>query len=154
ITISRSDGGVTTGTTQIAELSPGLFTANSNGQGAAAALVLRIKADGTQRYESAAHFDPGQNKFVTTPIDLGDETDQVFLILFGTGFGAMSSTTAVNVKLGGVNVPVLFAGPQGDYAGLNQLNLSLSRSLAGLGEVDVTLTVDNETTNKVRVRIE
>jgi hypothetical protein len=45
--VSVSDGLLT-----IAGTSPGLFAANSNGQGVAAALVLRVKADNSQIYET------------------------------------------------------------------------------------------------------
>ncbi|MCI0347979.1 MAG: hypothetical protein L0Z53_01010, partial [Acidobacteriales bacterium] len=153
INITLDDGRAVTGTTQIVKVWPGLFTANSSGTGAAAGLVLRIRADGSQSNESLVRFDHEQNKFAPAAIDLGEETDQVFLILFGTGFSAISSTSTVSVKVGGVDVPVLYAGAQRDYAGMDQLNLRLPRSLMGKGEVDVTLTVDSITSNAVRVSI-
>ncbi|MGH9842404.1 MAG: hypothetical protein ACREEM_26965, partial [Blastocatellia bacterium] len=47
ISVTSSDGSVSTGVSQITSVAPGLFTANARGQGVAAALALRIKADGT-----------------------------------------------------------------------------------------------------------
>ncbi|MGH9671628.1 MAG: hypothetical protein ACRD44_00470, partial [Bryobacteraceae bacterium] len=41
----------------------------------------------------------------------------------------------------------------GEFAGLDQVNLRLSASLAGRGEVDIVLTVDGKTANVVRVNI-
>ncbi len=70
---------------QIVPVSPGLFTANSNGQDVAAAVLFRLAGDGAQSYEAISQFDAQQNKFVPLPLDLGPDTDQVYLLLFGTG---------------------------------------------------------------------
>ncbi|MGH7187514.1 MAG: hypothetical protein ACREIB_14700, partial [Pseudomonadota bacterium] len=75
ITVTSGDGAIFTGTAQIAPVAPGLFSANASGQGVAAAVALRIKADGAQSFEPVARFDAAQNKFVTMPIDLGPESD-------------------------------------------------------------------------------
>src|SRR5262249_16964923 len=73
MTITSGDGSIATGTAQIASVSPGLFSANSDGQGAAAAFALRVKADGTQSIEPVIQFDAGQNKFIPAPINLGPD---------------------------------------------------------------------------------
>jgi hypothetical protein len=77
-------------------LDPSLFTVSATGMGLAAAVVLRVKADGSQSYESIAQFDAAQNKHVPVPIDfgpsLGTDSDQIFLVLFGISeLGAMDS---------------------------------------------------------------
>lgn len=157
VTITSGDGAISMGTIRIATVAPGLFTANASGRDAAAALALRVKADGTQSYEPVVQFDAAQNKFVTLPIDLGPEagaaTDQVFLVASGTGFRFRSSLLAVSLRIGGVDAPVTFAGAQGTYAGLDQLNARIPRSLAGRGEVEVVLTVDGQSSNPVRLNI-
>src|SRR5207302_11143509 len=61
ITITSGDGSISLGTVQIAPVAPGLFAANSNGQGVAAAVALRVKGDGTQSFESIAQFNIAQN---------------------------------------------------------------------------------------------
>ncbi|MGH9765795.1 MAG: hypothetical protein ACREAB_00035 [Blastocatellia bacterium] len=136
-------------TMSVAAISPGLFTANADGQGVPAAVALRIR-NGAQTYEPVARFDGAQNKFVPAPIDLGDGNDQVFLVLFGSGVRGRSSLDKVSVKIGGIDAQALYAGPQG-LPGLDQMNVALPRSLAGLGEVDVILTVDGRIANTVRV---
>src|SRR5262249_17278852 len=98
-------------------------------------------------------FDSAQNRFVAIPIDLSDASEQVFLILFGTGLRNYSAPANVSVKIGGANSAVQFAGPQGRLAGLDQVNALLSRSLAGRGEVDVVVTVDGRASNTVIVKI-
>lgn len=106
----------------------------------------------TQSSEPIAQFDAPSGRFVARPIDLGPETDQVFLILFGTGIrGGTTISTAANV--GGFNAPVEYAGAQGSFTGLDQINLRLPRTLAGRGEVDVLITVKGKPANPVKVRI-
>ncbi|MGH9842318.1 MAG: virginiamycin B lyase family protein [Blastocatellia bacterium] len=154
VTISSGDGRAATGTVQIAVVAPGLFAANADGRGVAAANVLRIKADDSQIYESpAAVFDAAQNRFVARAIDLGPESDRVFLILFGGGFRFRMALSAVTVKIGGMDATVGFAGAQGELAGLDQVNVQLPRGLAGRGEVDVVLSVDGRTANTVTVKV-
>jgi uncharacterized protein (TIGR03437 family) len=135
-------------------VAPGVFTANSNGRGPAAAYALRVRADGSRRNEPVAQYDPVIRQFVTTPIDLGPETDQVFLVLFGTGWRNRSLTGGVVVTVSGVEAPVTFAGAQPSFAGLDQINALLPRSLMGKGEVDLVVTVDGKTANTVKVSIE
>jgi uncharacterized protein (TIGR03437 family) len=154
VTITSGDGTVSTGLALIkAAVAPGLYTANGNGQGVAAAVAVRIKADGSQQIEPVAQFDAAQNKFVARPLDLGPETEQVFLILFGTGIRQRSSLSAVIATIGGAYAEVSFAGASPDFVGLDQINVRVPRSLAGRGEVDVLLTVEAQMANAVRVNI-
>ena len=152
VIVTSGSGAVTTGTTRFAAVAPGLFAANADGRGVAASLALRVR-NGVQSYEPLARFDPMANRFVAVPIDLGPEGDEVFLVLFGTGFRARSALTAVMAQVGGVSAPVLFAGSQGNLSGLDQANLALPRSLVGRGEIDVTLTVDGKAANSVQIAI-
>ncbi len=157
VTITSGDGKVSTGVVQIAAVAPGLVSANASGQGVAAGVALRVKADGTQSYEPIAEFNQAQNRFVAKPIDLGPDlgnaTDQVFLILYGTGFRNRSALAAVACKIGGADAEVLFAGAAPSFVGLDQSNVRLPRSLGGRGEVDVVMTVDGKAANTVRVAV-
>jgi uncharacterized protein (TIGR03437 family) len=160
VTVKLNNEIVGVGEIQIQPIAPGLFTANANGQGIAAADLLRVKANGTQSYEYIARFDQTQNKFVSIPIDLSVATDdKVFLILYGTGLRNhgnltnLTNLTNVTVTMGGTNAQVLYAGAQGDLVGLDQINVAIPRSLIGRGEIDVALTVNGRVTNTVRVNI-
>ncbi|MEO6727172.1 MAG: hypothetical protein ABIU20_02465, partial [Blastocatellia bacterium] len=144
---------VAEGAVAINAVAPSLFAANSSGAGLAAAVVLRVKADGTQIFEPLSRFDTAQNAFVPVPIDFGADTDRIFLLLYGSGIRGRSGLTAVGVQAGGTDAPVSYAGPQNDFAGLDQINAELSRSLKGRGEVTVRLTVDNRAANAVTVTI-
>ncbi len=151
--VTNSEGRIATSTVTIAPVAPALFAANANGRDVAAAVVLRIKADGTQVYEMVATFDSAQNRFVAVPIDLGLESDQVFLVGYGTGIRGRSALSAVTAKIGGLNSEVLFADAAAGFFGLDQLNIRLSRSLIGRGEVDVELTVEGVAANVVKLRM-
>jgi uncharacterized protein (TIGR03437 family) len=130
-------------------VAPGLFTANANGSGVPAAVLLRIKADGSQSFEPVAELNPTTNRYVPRPIDFVNETDRLILLLFGTGFRGRSNLEAVVLRFGDLTVPVQFAGAQGDLVGLDQLNVELPRTLRGRGEVNLTGTVDGRTVNAV-----
>lgn len=147
IIVTSGAGQVSRGEAQIAWTAAGLFSADASGQGLAAAVVLRVRANGQQVYEPVAHFDQSLNRFVAAPIDFGPSGDQLFLILFGTGFRYRASAAA---SLGGTSVNMLYAGP-GPFVGLDQCNVNLPRSLAGRGEVNVALTIDGRAANTVRV---
>jgi uncharacterized protein (TIGR03437 family) len=143
---------VGTGSLAIASVVPGLFAANANGQGVIAAVLLRIKADGTQSYEAVAQLNAATNRYEAVPIDFGAATDQLFLVAYGTGFRYRSALSAVTCTVGGANAAVSYAGEQGALVGLDQLNVALPRSLAGRGSADVVLSVDGKTTNTVTVQ--
>jgi len=93
-------------------------------------------------------FDP--KTLAATPVDLGSSGDQIYLELYGTGLRGGSATATV----GGVNVPVIGPVPQGQFIGLDQINLGpLPRTLAGRGEVEIALMVAGQPSNVVTVTI-
>ncbi len=153
VTVTSRNGTISTGSLNIASVAPGFFTANSSGQGLAAAVVLRVKADNSQSFEPVARFDPALNRVVAVPIDLGPETDQLFLIAYGTGMRFRSSLMTTSANIGGMIANVLYAGPAEGFVGLDQCNLPISRALAGRGQVNVILTVDGKTANTVTIEI-
>jgi uncharacterized protein (TIGR03437 family) len=57
------------------------------------------------------------------------------------------------MKIGGADASVIFAGAQGGFVGLDQVNVRVPRSLAGAKEVDLILTVDGKQVNTARVSI-
>ena len=138
---------------QITDVAPGIFTADASGKGLAAASVLRVSSDGTRRFERVAEFDASQNRFRALPIDLGSESDQVFLVLYGTGIRNRSTLSAVNMNIGGITAQILYAGDQGSYVGLDQINARLPRILSGRGDVDIVISVDGFNANTVGVNI-
>jgi uncharacterized protein (TIGR03437 family) len=115
--------------TTIAATSPGIFTANGNGQGAPAAVLLRVSPDNARSTEFP--FASGASGFVAAPIRFGD--DRLFLDLYATGVRGSSS---VQVVLGAQTITPLYAGAQPQYPGLDQVTFELPRSVSGVGKVD------------------
>ena len=67
------------------------------------------------------------------------------VVVPGNLFGPLPYTLAnVKVTINDISVPILYAGPQPDFAGLDQVNVPLILSLRGSGESNVVLTVDGQ----------
>jgi len=155
-TVTVVSGGVTTSTgyVQIANVAPGIFSANSTGNGLVSGVALRVAGTGTPSFEPIVSYDPELQQFVPVPVDLGPATDQVYLVLFATGLRNRSDLSGVSVQVGGQNVAVSYAGEAPGLTGVDQINLGpLPRSLAGSGTVNLVLTVDGKIANTVQVTI-
>ena len=139
LSVDSDQGLRATGTLTLAPVAPAIFTADGSGRGRPAAWVARLNAAGQQTLTLAAE-----------PFALGPATDQVVLVLYGTGWRGARDW---RVTIGGEVAEVLFAGRQAEFAGLDQLNVRLPRSLAGRGEVSVVATADGVAANLVTLRI-
>ena len=133
---------------------PWLYSVDVSGEGLAAANVQRVSAGGTYTYEAAVRYDEQQEAYVPVPVAFGPESEQLYLLLYGAGIRNRSSLEAVTAHVGDLELPVSYAGPQGFYPGLDQVNVLLPRSLAGAGRVDVRLTVDGLRSNTVELEFE
>jgi uncharacterized protein (TIGR03437 family) len=142
---------ISRGIVEIANIAPAIFTANANGEGVPAATALRFRGDGSVSEEFVFSNAPlGSREPV--PINLGSESDRVFLILYGTG---IRNAAAVMAVAGGVPITEgIFFGAQPQFAGLDQVNVQLPRALIGRGVVDVSLTVDGIVSNVVRISVQ
>ena len=86
-------------------------------------------------------------------IDAGGAGERVFLMLFGTGIRGRSSTENVSVTIGGRRLAAEAAVAQGEYPGLDQVNVELPPDLAGAGLLDLLITADGVHSNRVRLLI-
>ena len=149
-----SAGAVQTAPIQIARVSPALFTANGTPDGPPAASALRIKSDGARELEPVAKLDFYGLFYEPAPLDLGPAGDRVYLLLYGTGIARRRSLASVVVTVGGRRVPVVYAGPQDEFPGLDQVNVELPRSLIGAGEVQVVVAVDGYVANVTKIAVQ
>ncbi len=137
-TVRHTAGGVTVmSALNIVAVYPGIFKQNI--ENLAAAQVARIR-DGRTIYEA-----------VSGPIVIGPATEQATLVLYGTG---LNTATTVTATIGGNVVPVAYAGPQGTYAGLDQINIPLPASLALSGRVEIVVSASLKPSNPVQVTIQ
>lgn len=151
VRILNGDSTPPTTTVEVAAVAPGLFTVNGAGTGVPAAIAIR-RSIATQTDEAVPVFQCDANSCVSVPIDMGSDA-QVFLELFGTGIRGRSSLANVTATIGGVNVQVLFAGAQGQFPGLDQVNVTLPSNTDLHGEKDLVLTVDGQAANTVRINL-
>ena len=107
----------------------------------------RIKADGMRSVEPIAQLDAGQGKYLPVAIDVRNPAEQVYLTIYGTCFRNLASLNDMTVNVSSATTPPVYAGPAGQYPGLDQMNLLLPASLAGKGQVYVVIAIgdlDNE----------
>jgi uncharacterized protein (TIGR03437 family) len=155
ITVRKQDGATMAGDLLVKSVAPGMFAANADGQGLGSMLAVRIGAGGARTWTPLARYDAVQQRFVAVPLALSATTDPVHLVVFGSGWRGRSALTEVTAEIGGVSVPVTFAGAQGDLVGLDQLNLGpLPRTLAGRGSVNVVIRVESKRANVVTLTIQ
>ena len=107
---------------------PALFSADSSGSGVAAAFLILAHSDGTQDVVPVFQCNAGACK--TVPLSLGTPSDVAVLSFYGSGF---DGATNVRVRIGVTELVPDYAGAQGQYPGLDQVNVRLPSSLAGLG---------------------
>jgi uncharacterized protein (TIGR03437 family) len=134
---------------QIATVAPGLFALDTAGLAAAYTIVV-----GPGNTQTVAPIFAVQNgSIIAVPIALSQlSTDQVYLILYGTGIRGAGNN--VTVAINGINAPVLYSGPQVQYADLDQVNVLLPPQLAGSSHANIVLSAAGITSNTVNVLIQ
>ncbi|HSW51481.1 MAG TPA: hypothetical protein VLH09_14945 [Bryobacteraceae bacterium] len=139
---------------QISTVAPAVFSANSDGRGVAAAIAVHVQPGGAQRWHHVFTDSAPVGSRTSVPIDLGPAGETVYLVLFGTGIRGRTELAAVQATVGGVPAVVEYAGAQGSFEGLDQVNLRLPpKSAIPRGEIDLILTVDGQSANRVTVSI-
>src|SRR5690606_8157907 len=109
---------VASGPAEIQRVAPQLFVSTEGG--IVAGYGVRVADDGAQTIEDLVRRLPN-GSLVPEPLEPLEETEQRFLVVFGTGMrAALRPPTAT---LAGTPVPVQFAGAQTDFDGLDQVNL-------------------------------
>lgn len=151
VTVTSGNNIVSVGTIQIDRIAPGLFSANGDAQGVAAAYALRVKPSGEQIAEAILQLDMTAKNYIPLPIDFGPTEDHLFLILFGTGMRNLVGLSNAKVVIGGIDLPVSHVGAHQQFVGLDQINVELLRGLAGRGVLDIGLTVEGRGANQVQV---
>jgi len=150
LTIAAASGGVQS-TVMLATVAPGLFSANGDGKGPAAAEVVTNHADGTQTLGYSYNYPCAPGTCTAAPIKLGAPGDQTALVLFGTGIRNRAALSDVTVQIGGQSLPAAYAGAAPAFAGLDQVNVTLPNGLAGTGTVNLIVKVAGTASNALTV---
>ena len=69
---------------------------------------------------------------------MGNESQFNLLVIYGTGW---SNSAGVQVKIGDQTLTPSYAGIQGEFLGLDQINVSLTKDLAAKTDQDITVTI-------------
>ncbi|MBX3280819.1 MAG: hypothetical protein KF868_22705, partial [Acidobacteria bacterium] len=142
------------GEIEITRVSPSIFTANVNGEGAPAAFLIRVLGNGQQRIEQVAELDPVTQRFAPRPIDLERGDELVFLILYLTGGRGINDASETRILIGGAEYVPDFVGQAPGFVGLEQINMRLPRSLpAGLLQVQFVYLADGRGANGCEIEV-
>jgi uncharacterized protein (TIGR03437 family) len=128
---------------------PALFSAAGTGSGVAAAEGVRVVIPTQIQSPLPVFMCDGPSNCVALPINVGIDTP-VYLSFFGTGIRG----NTVTVMIGSAVVQPSYAGPQGQYPGLDQVNVPLPISLRGAGTVNVAVTANGVVSNAVQIAIQ
>ncbi|MCW5978126.1 MAG: VCBS repeat-containing protein [Bryobacteraceae bacterium] len=150
VTITSGSGRATRGLIRVVPTSPAFFLANRNG--AAAGFVVRARPNGEQVMEQTVVLN-NLGDVVARQITLGPDNEQEVLLLFGTSIRGRASLSDVTATIGGVPATVLYAGPQNEYPGLDQVNILIPKALRGRGLVNVVLSAGGSEANTVNIRV-
>jgi uncharacterized protein (TIGR03437 family) len=148
--VSNSLGASVAFPISVGTAAPGLFTVDAAGM-IPAAQVLTVSPDGTRTTNPVANC-TGSN-CVLVPIVL-DPANQTYLLLYGTGIRGGQGLGTISAWFGGDPGTVTYAGPQGGYPGLDQVNLLIPQNLAGSGQAPLKVEIESNpelTSNTVQL---
>ncbi len=145
IIVSNPMGSYALGVVEIVQSAPSIFTADATGNG-----------------DAAAQATPDGINYQVPPFDVMVDGKPNILILYGTGIRHAAAANpgddngvaeSCSVTIGGQQAQVLYAGAQGFFTGLDQINVLFPSSLAGSGprRVEVVLSVSGIEANRVTV---
>jgi hypothetical protein len=129
----------------------GTFFTMVSATAATAGSTVMLHSAGAQAITSHGDGTTSVRSVTAAPVNLGTTADKVSLRFYASG---VRDGSDVQVQIGGEDVPVLYAGVAGHFAGLDEISVQLPHSLAGRGKLDVTLTVDGRRANTVSVNVE
>ncbi len=153
ISVYRDGFLVANGTVTIQPVAPAIFSANSDGAGVAAATYIEVTGN-TQTFADAFQCTGGAGTCTPLPITVSNSNSQTFVTLYGTGLRNRSSLNSVVVTAAGHTLSVQYAGAQGQYPGLDQINVLVPASLAGAGVVTLDITVGGLSANSVQLQFQ
>ncbi|MBA2734038.1 MAG: hypothetical protein H0U54_14305, partial [Acidobacteria bacterium] len=162
VLVTSLDGQVSRGTTTITSLAPAIFTVDGNGAGNAVVL-------------NAVTFAKGAFDVITPQVAGADKRTRLTILTTGvSGGGAANTNTGNDIRTdSGVvanyaesiavearasdgrifGLTVEYAGAQGNYRGLDQVNVILPAELNGAGNVSLTLIIGGVRSNSANVTI-
>ncbi|MFB3827327.1 MAG: hypothetical protein ACE15B_11190 [Bryobacteraceae bacterium] len=150
--VASSSNAVSLGSVTVSAVAPGLFTANQDGKGAPSAFFSRYGASGLIGSDYVFQCTAGVGTCSPAPLEIGPASETEVIELYGTGIRNRQALTDAQATIGGIAAPVMYAGAQAQYPGLDQVNVQVPKALAGRGEVTLQLVVAGVAANPVTLR--
>jgi uncharacterized protein (TIGR03437 family) len=152
VTVLHGTTPAVTASMTIGNSAPGLYGMNSDGAGVAAADAFLITADYQTVNQTVFTCNPpAARSCLASPLSLGSPTDTLYVELYGTGIRGAAS---VQCFVAGQSVPVLYSSLVAGDPGLDQIDISIPKSLAGSGDVRVYVVADGVVSNAVGLNIQ
>lgn len=156
VVVTTSKGRALRGMLRIDAATPSLYSADRTGKGVALARWTRIAEDGSTQSDPTPAFACDEAGVCTaTPIDLGSETDSTLLEIAATGTRSqLADPASILVQIGDETAEVISAQPSTTEAGVDLITVRIPRVLAGRGELDLSVSVLDRSSNPVRIAIQ
>jgi len=148
MTVRREDGSTTSTNISIADTAPGFVTGHSC-RGPAMGSATQTFADGrtvTTKISSCKGFDC---RTIAIPVAAGATTR---VRIFASGYRHARSAAEIDMRIGGVRVPVVSFGPT-ENPGQDQVTVEIPAQLYGVGETDMICHLNGRISNATRIRI-
>jgi len=130
----NNNGLQASGTIKLVAVAPGVFSATGDGKGKAVAQCGRVSDDGLTFEVS------------TPPCATSNTNNENLLILYGTGW---RNGAGITVKVGDLVLTPSYSGPQPNYPGLDQINVSIPSELANKTDTEFTVEFGTVISNKL-----
>lgn len=151
ILTTNADGSHASGVIALTDTAPDIFTVNQRGTGNPA-LILQVNGpNGNVTYVQPRTITDGTNTWAE-PINLNVQGSG-YLLLFTTGIGANVSLAASYIRINGTSYPLIYAGPQGQFAGLDQVAFAAPVGLPS-GNYTAELVINGKAANTVVIPIQ
>jgi uncharacterized protein (TIGR03437 family) len=153
ITVMRDGATVQQDQIQVIKAAPALFVQPVNGLSRPLGELLYTDASGAQQRAPLLSTSTDGTP-VIGKLRFSQASGAITLVLYGTGLNASNATSAASARVADVAASVVYAGAQGQYAGLDQYNIEVPRSIAGRGEVTLSILVNGVPATPVRLSVE
>jgi trimeric autotransporter adhesin len=140
VQVTNANMSTRTGIVNIVRGAPGIFTADGSGRGTVFALTT---FDGVT-YQPV--IDANGNEVPVLPTDANGRRN--VMGVFGTGFRNIPPE-AITATIQGNTVPVVYSGVAIVSSGIDQFNIVVSDNLAGLGRVNLQISINGQFSNVV-----
>lgn len=122
----------------VSSTAPGVFKTPDDNSPAVTAVLVQAESQRAINLMECGPASPGGQwaSCVLFPPSGWRDEEELYVSFYATGIGSLEAAQ-ISVRSEGTEFPVVYAGPQGHFAGLDQINVLVPRSMRGRGAVSV-----------------